>query len=124
MKISKKWSKIQEVYLHFANEKELELFNFSEDAAMTMYIYESTGKKRGSGKFLFENGKHNGYAVMKSKIDITVSMWNYSINYEYPRLLNPYELYQDFHESLHWWLDKVLIWDETKIPSYAKNINN
>lgn len=99
MKISRKWRRMQAVYLYFAEGR----FDLSEDAALEMYQYESCGQgDLGLGLF---SGSINGYAVAKHWLNVTVSMWKEDLA---GGLLLKGELYSMVPGELHWWLDRVL----------------
>lgn len=91
---SKKWLKMAEVYRYFARAyKDLD---FSEEAALEMYLYESNGTT-------FIRFK-NGYYLGKHLMDLNLAMWKESIRLE---LLTVQELYEWLPEDMHPWLDKV-----------------
>lgn len=101
MRISRKWRRMQQVYLYFAEGR----FDLSEDAAMAMYQYESHGQgDLGLGLFA---GSINGYAVAKHWLNVTVAMWKEDLAAG-PLHLRRQELYEAVPAELHWWLDKVL----------------
>jgi hypothetical protein len=73
MKISKKWRRMQQVYLYFAEGR----FDLSEAAALAMYRYESCGEgELGLGLF---SGEINGYVVAKHWLNVTVARWRESL---------------------------------------------
>jgi len=102
-KPSTKWRRIQPIYQYFAGESEV--LDFSDDAAVAMFLWESRGEgDLRLGLFQQTGDKYNGYAVGKHWMDVTVAMWNTDIR---ERILCRYELYEEFPDW-HWWLDRVL----------------
>lgn len=70
MKISPRWRRMAELYKRFA--KDYPRADFSEDAAMAMYLHESTGA-------LLPDPRTNGYALGKKWMDVTVAGWKEEI---------------------------------------------
>jgi hypothetical protein len=91
-KITDKWREMGELYKKFCPSE----FggDFSEEAALEMFLHESTG----AGK----PGPKNGYAQGKKWMNVTVEMWRKDIP---AGLLYRCELYQDFPRE---WVDSVL----------------
>ena len=77
MRISKKYAPIVEAYLYFS--KGFESADFSEQAKLDFYLYESTGTPRIKYSELQSNGMYNGYAIGKHMMDVTLSMWREDI---------------------------------------------
>lgn len=96
-KISKKYLKMSEVYCIFSSPWKNSL-DFSENALVNMYNYETFGKK-------MEHPNTNGFYVGKQWMDVMIVMWREDIN---KSLLKKHELYEDGCFP-RWWLDKVLV---------------
>lgn len=69
-KIGKKWWRMAEMYKRFAAG--YESADFSEAAALAMYLHESTGAP-------LPDPRTNGYALGKKWMDVTVSGWKEEI---------------------------------------------
>ena len=69
-KISGKWLRMAEMYKRFASD--YKCADFSDDAAMAMYLHESTGAP-------LPDPKTNGYALGKKWMDVTVAAWKEEI---------------------------------------------
>lgn len=97
---TKRWRRIQPIYRHFGGER----LDYSEEAAQEMYCFETTGQ--GDLKMgLFAGNRCNGYAVGKHWMDATIKMWLQDI----PQgLLSLDELYREYPEEWHWWLDRMV----------------
>lgn len=80
MKISKNWKKKALIYKYFSREFSLD---FSQEAALAMYEFESTGKK------LEGNVHANGFYVGKQRTNLHQTMWSEDIK---EGLLQKYEL--------------------------------
>lgn len=80
MRIKQKYRKKAELYKHFARQWEAVL-DFSEDALVECFEWESHGKKLTS--------KNNGYACGKGWLDVNITMWKEDIK---AGLLHPDEL--------------------------------
>ena len=92
---------MQPIYRYFGGEEGI--LDYSEEAAYEMYRFETYGE--GDLRIgLFAKDRYNGYAVGKHWMDVTVKMWLEDI----PHLLLPEELYREFPEDWHWWLNRVL----------------
>lgn len=77
--------------------------DFSEEAALEMYRYETCGEGQlALGVFGAEGRRTNGYAVGKHWMDVTVKMWLQDIR---DFLLFEEDLRGHFPD---WWLDQVL----------------
>ena len=90
-KISDKWRRIAEIYKIFL-EKDW-VVDLSEDAALEMYLYESTGQGKPTMK--------NGYFVGKKWMDVFITQYKRDIK---EGLLFPFELRETFPD---WWLVDV-----------------
>ena len=101
MQISKKWRKIQPIYRYFGGE-ECRL-DYSEDAALKMFLFETYGKGN-LKRNLFSSNSLNGYAVGKHWMDVTIKMWLKDLQ---EGLLDLHELYTEYPQW-HWWLDKMI----------------
>lgn len=102
--ISRKWLKMAEIYKIFAKEWEAEC-DFSDTAAMEMYLYESRGEGHPSYRNGFFTGKH--------WMDATIQMWREDLGLT----LFKSELYEDFP---HWWLDGLEL--ITKTSNEFRNV--
>ena len=104
-KISKKWLEMAKIYKYFARGHGSNL-DFSEEAKLKMYLYESKGV--GDESLDIFNINPNGYAVGKHWLNVMVAMWRIDIANGF---LLEKELY-DNKNFPHWWLDSVLkgIW--------------
>ena len=69
-KIGKKWRRMAEIYKRFASD--YKTADFSEDAALAMYLHESTGAP-------LPDPRTNGYALGKKWMDVTVAGWKEEI---------------------------------------------
>lgn len=76
------------------------LCDYSEQAQLEMYLYESRGIRLPPRQ---PGAKHNGYQLGKHWMDVTVSMWKEDIENQ---SLWVSELYQG-PRLPHWWLDKL-----------------
>jgi hypothetical protein len=70
MKIGKKWLRMAEMYKRFASD--YKNADFGEDAALAMYLHESTGAP-------LPDPRTNGYALGKKWMDVTVAAWKEDI---------------------------------------------
>jgi hypothetical protein len=70
MKIGKKWMRMAEMYKRFAAD--YPRADFSESAALAMYLHESTGAP-------LPDPRTNGYALGKKWMDVTVAAWKEDI---------------------------------------------
>lgn len=68
--IGKKWCRMALIYRRFAAE--FHGADFSEDAALAMYLHESRGAP-------LPDQRTNGYAVGKKWMDVTVAGWKEEI---------------------------------------------
>ena len=68
--IGKKWRRMAELYKRFASD--YKSADFSDDAAMAMYLHESTGAP-------LPDARTNGYALGKKWMDVTVAGWKEEI---------------------------------------------
>lgn len=92
-KIGRKWRRIAEIYRRFAVD--YPAADFGEDAALAMYLHESTGAP-------LPDPKTNGYALGKKWMDVTVAGWKAEI----PQLgLLVSELQADGYPD--WFLERV-----------------
>lgn len=92
-KIGKKWRRMAEIYKRFA--RDYGGADFSEQAALAMYLHESTGTP-------LPDERTNGYALGKRWMDVTVAGWREEI----PKLgLLASELVEDGFPP--WFLDRV-----------------
>ena len=66
----KKWRRMAEMYRRFASE--YPAADFSDQAALAMYLHESTGTP-------LPDAKTNGYALGKKWMDVTVAAWKEEI---------------------------------------------
>ena len=69
-KISHKWRRMAQMYQRFATG--YSGADFGEDAALDMFLHESTGTP-------LPDPKTNGYALGKKWMDVTVAMWKEDI---------------------------------------------
>lgn len=97
MRPTRKWWRIAEIYKRFATESGLD---FSDDAAVEMYRFESAGK--GDLRNGLFGGKLNGYAIGKHWMDVTIKMWREDIA---SGLLFRHEL-EEYYPA--WFLDIAL----------------
>jgi hypothetical protein len=105
-KISKKWIRISELYRFFA--RDYHDLDFSDDAALAMYDFESRGVGN-VNHYDKINGKINGYAVGKHMLDLQMAMWKEDIRSSYPPILTKYELLTDPDlELVRWFLEEKL----------------
>lgn len=89
-----------EIYKIFAENWRCD---FSDDAALEMYAFESRGIGNVSVATKRENGLYNGFAAGKHWMDVTIKMWKEDI----PKgLLFATELYQDA-KFPHWFLKRI-----------------
>ena len=92
-KIGKKWRRMAEIYKRFACD--YKAADFSESAALAMYLHESTGTP-------LPDPRTNGYALGKKWMDVTVVGWKKEI----PQLgLLVSELQEDGFPD--WFLERV-----------------
>lgn len=91
LRATRNWRRLaDEIYRPFAERAGLGTYDFSPEAAESLFIFESTG--RGSVD------TNNGYAQGKRLADITVAMWIedlYPQGTERPPTIFPWELYED-----------------------------
>ena len=71
IKISKKWRKVADLYRRFAAD--YPLADFTEDAAESMFAYESMGAP------LPKTERLNGFMLGKKWMDVTVAQWREDI---------------------------------------------
>lgn len=108
IKISNKWRRQAEIYKLFATRLPKE--SFSEEHALAMYKYESSGEgdldSIISGIFSKSNDFKdiNGYALGKKFLNLAVNIWKEDLKLS---LLFKYELYED-SKYPKWWLDSIL----------------
>jgi hypothetical protein len=69
-KIGRKWRRMAEMYKRFAVD--YKAADFSESAALEMFLHESTGAP-------MPDAKSNGYALGKKWMDVTVAAWKEDI---------------------------------------------
>lgn len=101
IKPSKRWLKIAKIYKFFA-EPWKHICDFSDEAAIEMYIFESKGVGDISVGKRRMNDLYNGFAVGKHWLDVTVTMWREDVQ---AGILWANELFDD--ERLpHWFLVK------------------
>lgn len=101
MKIGKRYKKILPIYQYFAGEHNN--LDFSEQAMLDMFLWETHGKGRLKIS-LFNKNVINGFAIGKHWMDVTIAMWNEDIK---SGLLRKHELYDEYPDW-DWWLNKVL----------------
>jgi hypothetical protein len=113
-KIGRKWRRMADIYKRFASD--YPAADFSEAAALAMYLHESTGAP-------LPDPRTNGYALGKKWMDVTVAGWKEEI----PQLgllvseLQGEDGYPDWflervgvlhlvptREACAWWLDEVV----------------
>lgn len=92
VKPSKAWLKMAELYRRFARPWE-HICDFSDKAALEMYLFESTGKGQISPE--------NGFAAGKHWMDARIKEWRRDIAKRYTF---KYELYDSYPK---WFLDKI-----------------
>ena len=68
-RVSRKWLRMAEIYKRFACDHQAD---FTDDAAMAMYLHESTGSP-------LPDARTNGFALGKKWMDVTVKMWKEDI---------------------------------------------
>ena len=99
-KVSKKFSKMSEVYKLFSKPWE-HLLVYDDEALVSMFRYESHGEE-------LLNKSTNGYYVGKQWLNVTVAMWKEDIE---SKSLRVEELYHDNGNGEiclpHWWLDGI-----------------
>ena len=96
-----------DMYKLFTMDQE-SIYDYSEEAALEMYLYESTGKPKIIYSQKRENGLHNGYAVGKHWMDVTIAMWLEDIDSsEEMKFVVLFELFSDPNLPT-WFLKKVL----------------
>jgi hypothetical protein len=71
---SKQWKKMAEIYEVFADDWK-HVCDFSDDAAMEMYTFESRGIGNVSVASKRNNGLYNGFAVGKHWMDATIKIF-------------------------------------------------
>lgn len=106
IKISEKWRKHAELYKIFSLENIN--YDWSEEAALEMYIFETYGRGGlDSQNVLFlNNSRPNGFLDGKKWLNVQVAAWREDIS---RGLLHPNDLYEDpIFYKYHWWLDDVL----------------
>lgn len=94
---------MQEVYRLFASEA----FDLSEEAALAMYIYESTGRGDLTGGIFGGPSTAktvNGWFIAKQWLNVTVAMWLEDIR---TGLVTRKEIYEWHDPQFHWWLDRI-----------------
>ena len=91
MKVSKKYHKIAEAYQYFCGNMDAD---FSEQAKLDMFCYESFGKPVVKYDIPQSNGQYNGYAVGKHWMDVTIAMWIEDLN-NGSRVISKHELLND-----------------------------
>lgn len=91
--IGKKWRRMAELYKRFACDYKSS--DFSESAALAMYLHESTGCP-------LPNWQTNGYAIGKKWMDVTIAGWKEDI----PQMgLLVSELQEDGYPD--WFLERI-----------------
>ena len=99
--MNKKYKKTLALYKIFSDPR----MDFSNEAALAMFEFDSFGKGNLLDTNIFTEKKTNGYAYGKRIMDITISMWFETLsNPGWGNLLA--ELYAD-SQFPHWWLDKI-----------------
>ena len=101
MNTSKKFEKMAEVYKLFGYHDH---YDYSEDAKLEMYRYETYGDCGGDKEAFLERAATNGYFQGKKWMDVQLAMWKEDIG---NGSLFKYELYEDGTYP-EWWLDEVL----------------
>ena len=96
MKMSKKFVRMCDVYKIFAEGWKNHL-DFSDDAALAMYCYETHG-------VAINEPYKNAYFVGKQWMDVNIKMWREDIQ---TGILTKHELYSD-NTFPRWWLEKIL----------------
>jgi hypothetical protein len=92
--ITRQWRRMAEIYRLFSDDR----WDFSEQAAEAMFLFESRGVPVTS--------ETNGYLIGKRFMDVTVTLWKKNIELG---LLTKFELYADPEfKDHHWWLSKVI----------------
>lgn len=91
--ISKKWQQMADIYKRFS--KDFPFADFSDTAALNMYLHESKG-------IPLPKGILNGYSQGKKLMDITVSAWAEDIE---EGTLFVFELLEDGYPR--WFLERV-----------------
>lgn len=94
-KVSAKFLKMAEIYKIFAKPFE-HMLDYTDEALLEMYLYESTGKGFPS--------ELNAYFVGKRWLNVTVAMWKKDIK---DGIISFQELRND-PKFPHWWLESVL----------------
>lgn len=97
---------MSEVYKLFAQLMKVKNLSYTEEDAIEVYLWESTGRgslKAGVFPAARADGTYNGYAIGKIWKDWQVTEWKDSIN---KRLLFVFELYEDDIWP-KWWLGKI-----------------
>ena len=98
-----------EVYKLFTGGKCTDDYDYSEDAALEMYRFESQGiGDLKQGLFSDASRKFNGYAVGKHWMDAQVKMWVQGLKEGTLFVWELYEPYPGETEFPHWWLDRAL----------------
>lgn len=92
----------QDYFKYFIEPKLPYPYDFSEQSAIDMFSFESTGKPKLNLTDRNSEGKFNGYLVGKHWMDATIAMWSEDIK----RDLFRFELVEDFPE---WFLQKIAI---------------
>ena len=86
---------MSELYRMFGHPEEFKSLDFSDEALIELYNYESYGGTCSN---------KNGFAHGKRMLNLNVSMWREDIE---AGNLFKFELYED-PKFPHWWLDNVL----------------
>jgi len=94
--LSNKFLRMSELYKMFSKDWE-PCLDFSDEALIELYNYESYG-----GKLPKNN---NGFMHGKKMLNLNVTSWKEDIE---AGLLFKFELYEDPNFP-HWWLDRVLV---------------
>ena len=86
---------MSEVYKMFGHPEDFKCLDFSDEALIELYNYESYGGKPCSSK--------NGFMHGKKMLNLNVEMWREDIK---AGNLFKFELYEDSMFP-HWWLDSI-----------------
>lgn len=93
--VSKKFLRMSELYKMFAHSEEETYLDFSDEALLELYNYESYGGQTCH--------RLNGFMHGKKWLNLNVTMWKEDIEQGYLFLR---ELYED-PKFPHWWLDGI-----------------
>ena len=98
-----------DVYEQFTEQDNSSL-DFSDEALLEMYIYESTGNGNVDSRhdeYLKTGRKVNGYAVGKKWMDVTFAMWKKEVDY-YGWCFAIYQL-MCFYDKIPGWMVKLAL---------------